>query len=169
MSKEYEVVTRNVQEIVKAAMDEDNEITEDAADKACAELAKLGIGVFGQRGQSAYAQPVAYKHGRTFFEVMIYPFAAQIADEDGDPIDEDDQLPFNASGSEWSNEYGNLPEDYPADMFRTGWSVSSWVGKGDNDPCMHEVEDEEFSDFETANAFAELLAEMYHVPIDHRY
>lgn len=38
-----------------------------------------------------------------------------------------------------------------------------------NDEHMDEVDDEEFTDFETANAFAEMLAEKYNVTIDHRY
>ena len=166
MSKDYVVMTGKVEEIMKNAIDEDGQMTDEAANQARAELAKLGINVIGQRGQSSAGQPVTDEHGRTFFEVSIHPFAEQYANWRGQPVQGDW---FNTSGSDLSDVFGDEPEDYPPSMFRTGWSVTSWVRVGDDDDHMDEVDDEEFSDFETANAFAEMLAEKYNVPIDHRY
>ena len=161
--------------IMQSAGDENGRMSAEEYNRACAELRKLGVMV---ATTTDYEDgPATDEHGRTFFEVSIHPFAMQIADEDGDPIDEDDQWSFNPSGSEWSGEYGDELDGYPDEMFRKGWSVTSWVGTpifdDDGDLELHEdiddVDDEEYPDYDTAIARAEELATLYRVDIDHRY
>lgn len=102
--------------------------------------------------------------GRKFHEVVIHPFVEMIADEDGEPIDDGEWT--NASGGEYSDEFGDDLDDYPDDMFRKGWSVSSWV---EHEGGVDVVDEEEFDDRASALARAQELAVQYRVPIDHRY
>lgn len=167
MNTELPSTGHKAQEIMQSAQTENGWISQDEHDRLGAELRKLGIKVVTT---TEYDEPPATdEHGRTFFEVMIHPFVVQIVDEDGDPIDEDEQEWFNPSGSEWSDEFGDDLDGYPDEMFRKGWSVSSWVRVGDNDEHMEEVDDEEYPDYDTAIARAEELAAKYRVDIDHRY
>ena len=104
--------------------------------------------------------------GRTFSEVSIHPFVQQIADEDGDAIEDGEWS--NASGGEFSDEFGDELDDYPDEMFRKGWSVSSWVRNADGSD-IDVVDEEEFDDYETAIERAEELADEYGVEVDERY
>lgn len=169
------LIALKAQEIVQSAQTKDGWMTKEEHDRINAELRKLGINVITSTEHED--EPATDEHGRTFFEVSIHPFAVQIVDEDGDPIDEDDQWSFNPSGSEWSGEYGDDLDGYPDEMFLKGWSVSSWVGTPifdeEGDLELHEdideVDDEDFPDYDTAIARAEELAKKYRVDIDHRY
>jgi hypothetical protein len=152
INTELPLTARKAQEIIQSATTEDRWMTEEEHDRMSAELRKLGIKVLTT---THYEEgPATDEHGRTFFEVSIHPFAVQIVDEDGDPIDEDDQWSFNPSGSEWSDEYGDDLDGYPDDMFLKGWSVSSWVGTPifdeEGDLELHEdidvVDDEAYPD-----------------------
>lgn len=109
--------------------------------------------------------PVIEARDLTFSEVSIHPFVQQIADEDGEVEDGDWS---NASGGEFSDEYGDELEGYPDEMFRKGWSVSSWASDTDSGD-IDSIDDEEFPDYETAISRAEELAAKYQVGIDHRY
>lgn len=108
--------------------------------------------------------PASDQHGRKFLEVVIHPFVEMIADEDGEPVDDGEWT--NASGGEYSDEFGDDLDDYPNDMFRKGWSVSSWV---EHEGDLDVVDEEEFDDRASALARSQELAALYRVPIDHRY
>lgn len=132
--------------------------------RTCAELRKLGVNVVTTTERGEDEPPATDKYGRTFCEVSIHPFVEQIADEDGEPVDGDW---CNASGGDWSDEFGDELDGYPDAMFLKGWSVTSWVRNRDGG--IHEVDDEEFPDYDSAIARAEELAALYRVDIDHRY
>lgn len=108
--------------------------------------------------------PVIDQRGRNFYEVVIHPFVEMIADEDGEPLDDGEWT--NASGGEYSDEFGNDLDDYPDEMFRKGWSVTSWV---DDNGDVDIVDEQEFPDRTSALARAQELATRYCVKIDHRY
>jgi hypothetical protein len=95
--------------------------------------------------------------------VSIHPFVEQYADKDGDPVD--DGYCCNASGGDHSDEFGDDLDGYPDEMFRKGWSATSWARA----PNTREVDDEEFPDYESAIAYAQQLSQKYRVKIDHRY
>ena len=127
----------------------------------------LGLIVFTAINDPAEesTSPVIDARGLPFFEVSIHPFVQQIADEDGE-VEEGEWS--SASGGEFSDVYGDELEGYPDDMFRKGWSVSSWAGDPDSGD-IEDVDDEEFPDYETAISRAQELAAKYRVGIDHRY
>lgn len=102
--------------------------------------------------------------GREFCEVVIHPFVEMIADDSGEPIDDGEWT--NASGGEYSDEFGNDLDDYPDEMFRKGWSVTSWVDDNGN---VDIVDEQEFPDRTSALARAQELAARYRVNIDHSY
>ena len=101
---------------------------------------------------------------REFCEVVIHPFVEMVADENGEPVDDGEWT--NASGGEYSDEFGNDLDDYPDEMFRKGWSVTSWV---DDNGDVEIADEEEFPDYASALARAKELAARYGVNIDHRY
>lgn len=108
--------------------------------------------------------PIKDQFGRDFCEVVIHPFVEMIADDNGEPIDDGEWT--NASGGEYSDEFGNDLDDYPDEMFRKGWSVTSWV---DDNGDVDIVDQQEFPDRTSALACAQELAARYCVKIDHRY
>ena len=166
MNTELTPSARKALEIIQNAGDENGLMTEEEYYRTQAELRKLGIMVATtmEDDEAEDLSPAQDQHGRTFSEVSIHPFAQQIADEDGEP---EDGGCFNPSGSEWSDEFGDDLDDYPDEMFRKGWSVTSWVTGRDG--SIGNVDDEEFPDFEAAIARAEELASQYRVNIDHCY
>jgi hypothetical protein len=154
-------------EIIQSAKADNGWMSQDEYNRTCAELSKLGIKVVttmtDEKGE--VLPPATDKHGRSFFEVSIHPFVEQFADEDGDPVEDGYRL--NPSGGEWSDEFGDDLDGYPDEMFRKGWSVTSWAR--DHDGHIGCDDDEEFPDYDTAIARAQELATQYRVPIDHRY
>lgn len=108
--------------------------------------------------------PLTDQFGREFCEVVIHPFVEMVTDESGEPVDDGEWT--NASGGEYSDEFGNELDDYPDEMFRKGWSVTSWV---DDNGGVDIVDEEEFPDRTSALARAQELAVRYCVNIDHRY
>jgi hypothetical protein len=128
---------------------------------------KLGTNLFINidSDSSMSEGPAICDNGKAFLEVSIHPFIQQRADEDGE-VEYGDWA--NASGGEFSDEYGDELEGYPDEMFRKGWSVSSWVSDPDSGD-IEDFDDEEFPDYETAISRAQQLAAKYRVGIDHRY
>ena len=108
--------------------------------------------------------PTTDQFGREFCEVVIHPFVEMIADEDGEAVEDGEWT--NASGGEYSDEFGNDLDDYPDEMFRKGWSVTSWV---DNNGDVDIVDEQEFPDRTSALARAQELAARYRVYIVFRY
>jgi hypothetical protein len=108
--------------------------------------------------------PSTDQHGRNFIEVAIHPFVEMVADENGEPVDDGEWT--NASGGEYSDEFGSDLDDYPDEMFRKGWSVTLWV---DDNGDVDIVDEQEFPDRTSALARAQELAARYRVNIDHRY
>lgn len=160
---EQSLLATKVAEIIQSAESVDGMMTMEEHDRVCEELRKIGVTVI-ELPDDEEPIPLKDEHGRTFFQVMIHPFIQEIADEDGEPVDGEW---CNASGSPWSDEFGDELDDYPDEMFRKGWSVSSWVQ--DPQGGIDAVDDEEFDDYDTANARAIELADRYGVAIDHCY
>ena len=154
---------RQVLAITQSAGDENGGMSEEKYDQAKAESGKPGV-VIAMEDAEGQNAPAKDKHGRTFFEVSIHPFVEQIADEDGEAVEGEW---MNASGSGFSDQFGDELDDYPDAMFRKGWSVSSWVRDGDGN--QDDVDEEEFPSYATAIVRAEELAERYRVRINHRY
>lgn len=114
---------------------------------------------------AGYSNPPATdQRDREFCEVVIHPFVEMVADENGEPVDDGEWT--NASGGEYSDEFGHDLDDYPDTMFRKGWSVTSWV---DDNGDVDIVDEQEFPDRTSALARAQELAARYGVNIDHRY
>jgi hypothetical protein len=156
------LIALKAQEIIQSAQTKDGWMTKEEHDRISAELRKLGINVVTTTNYED--GPVTDEHGRTFDEVCIHPFVEQYADEDGEEVEGDWS---NASGGEYSDEFGDDLDDYPDTMFRKGWSVTSWARDKSGD--IYDVDDEEYPDYDTAIARAEELAAKYRVDIDHRY
>ena len=161
INTELPLIARKAQEIIQSAKTEDGWMTKEEHDRLSAELRKLGINVVTTTNYED--GPATDEYGCTFTKVSIHPFVERVANEDGEPIEGDWS---NASGGEYSDEFGDDLDDYPDAMFLKGWSVSSWVDDG-GEPAT--VDNEEFPDYDTAFARAEELAALYRVDIDHSY
>lgn len=154
-----------VREIIQSAQtNEDGWMSKAEHDRLSAELRKLGINVMTTIAHDD--EPATDEPDCTFYEVSIHPFVEQFADPYGNEVDGEWS---NASGGEYSDEFGDDLDGYPDTMFRKGWSVTSWARVGDNDEHIMCVDDEEYPDYDTTIARAEELAALYRVDIDHRY
>lgn len=151
-------VIESVKSIIQSASNDNGWMSESEYNRVNADLRKLGITVITT--QEPLDLPVSVEPTvDDIIEVSIHPFVQQIADENGEEIEGDWS---NASGGEYSDEFGDELDDYPDAMFRKGWSVSTWTSvDGDID--------EEFDDYETAIARAADLADKHGAVIDHRY